>query len=118
MGAQAVSYQLLLQVREGLRLEIGALGPCRLPAGLYVYTGSARRGLEARIARHRRREKPRRWHIDWLTTHPAVEILAVLRSTLPECELNRATAGEIPVPGFGASDCRTGCGAHLKWIGP
>ena len=112
----AVSYQLLLRVAWEIEIEAGRLGKIRLPAGDYVYTGSARRGLEARIARHLRRDKPRRWHIDWLTTHPAVEVLAVLRSRIPECELNRATAGEVVVTGFGATDCHAGCGAHLKRI--
>ncbi len=114
----AVSYQLLLRLGRALELEVGRLGRVRLPAGDYVYTGSARRGLEARIARHLRRDKPRRWHIDWLTTHPEVTVLVVLRSRLPECELNRATAGEVVAPGFGASDCRAGCRAHLKRIQP
>ena len=35
-------------------------------AGVYVYTGSATRGLEARIARHQRADKKIRWHFDHL----------------------------------------------------
>ncbi len=113
-SARAISYQLVLRLQRAVRIQPGRLAATLLPAGDYVYTGSARRNLEARIARHLRRDKPCRWHIDWLTTRPEVEILCVLRSSLPECELNQATRGELIIPGFGASDCRRGCGAHLK----
>ena len=100
-----------------MRLTIGRLGAFRFPAGRYVYTGSARRNLEARIARHRRRDKKLRWHIDYLLAAPGVRVLSVRRSRRDECALNRSTSGSIPVPGFGASDCRAGCGSHLKYLG-
>ena len=113
----ACSYQLVIEVRRDLELEVGALGRCHFPAGTYVYTGSARRHLEARIKRHLRRDKPLRWHVDYLLAAPDVRIVEVQRSQLPECRLNARTEGEIPVPGFGASDCRKGCGSHLKRCG-
>lgn len=112
--ATPVSYQLLIDLPRRLRVEIGRLGVVELPAGRYVYTGSARRGLAARIARHLRADKPRRWHIDWLTTAAGVTVRERLRSARSECALNQATPGTIVVAGFGASDCRAGCGAHLK----
>jgi Uri superfamily endonuclease len=113
---QAISYQLLIEITRPLRRRVGGLGMIYLPAGRYVYTGSATRGLEARIARHLRRRKPLRWHIDYLTTAPGVRILDVLRSALPECRLNQSTRGELPIAGFGASDCTAGCGAHLRRV--
>ncbi len=116
MAPASISYQLLIDVPRAIRLEVGRLGWIDLPAGRYLYTGSARRALDARIARHLREQKPRRWHIDWLTTAPGVRVREHLRSTTPECELNRATPGTIPVAGFGASDCRAGCRAHLKRV--
>ena len=81
-----------------------------------MYTGSAKRNIEARIARHLRAEKALRWHIDYLLKAPGVRILEVKRSRRAECALNRAVRGRIPVAGFGASDCRAGCGAHLKYL--
>jgi len=108
------SYQLIIEVGRDLELEVGALGRCRFPAGTYVYTGSARRNLEARVRRHLRRDKSLRWHIDYLLLAPDVRIVEVQFSKLPECQLNARNGGEIPVPGFGASDCRRGCGSHLK----
>jgi Uri superfamily endonuclease len=111
------TYQLLIEVGRDLELQVGALGLCRFPAGTYVYTGSARRNLEARVERHLRRDKPLRWHVDYLLVAPDVRIVRVEFSQLPECQLNARTKGEIPVPGFGASDCRKGCGSHLKRCG-
>jgi Uri superfamily endonuclease len=100
-----------------VRVQIGRLGEFCFAAGCYVYTGSARRNLEQRIARHLRCEKRLRWHIDYLLAAPGVRITGVERSPDGECELNRRSAGTMPVPGFGASDCRQGCGSHLKYLG-
>lgn len=111
------TYQLFIDLAQPLRVRIGKLGEFDFPAGNYVYTGSARRNLEARIARHLRREKRLRWHIDYLLAAPGVTVTRVRRSDVAECALNQATAGSVPVPGFGASDCRQGCGSHLKFTG-
>lgn len=116
-GASPCTYQLVIEVSRPVEVTVGALGRQRFPAGIYVYTGSAARNLEARIERHLRREKTLRWHIDYLLAEPDVRIVEVRRSARPECELNARTAGSIPVPGFGASDCRNGCGSHLKLTG-
>jgi Uri superfamily endonuclease len=110
------TYQLRIEVRKPLRLQVGRLGRFDFPAGIYIYTGSAKRNLEARIARHLRREKTLRWHIDYLLTAAGVSVTAVQRSRRDECRWNRATKGEIVVPGFGASDCAAGCGSHLKRV--
>ncbi len=109
-----VSYQLLIEVAAPVRCRIGRLGEFVFAPGCYVYTGSARRALEARIARHLRPQKTLHWHIDYLLAAPGVSVVDVKRSARPECLLNRAARGIVVVPGFGASDCRAGCGAHLK----
>lgn len=111
------SYQLLIDVMRPVRCRIGRLGAFTFPVGRYVYSGSAKRGLEARIARHLRARKTLRWHIDYLLSAADVRIVAVVRSRHGECRLNRAVAGRVVVPGFGASDCTQGCGAHLKFLG-
>lgn len=110
------TYQLLIEVKAMVQISVGRLGLCRFPAGRYIYTGSAKRNLEARIARHLSREKRLHWHIDYLLLHPAVIVADVRRFYDGECELNRHTPGDIPVAGFGASDCRAGCGSHLKFL--
>jgi len=100
-----------------MRCTIGRLGEFDIPAGRYLYSGSARRGLEARIARHLRRQKRLRWHIDYLLRAPGVRVVGVIRSRRGECALNRSARGRVVVAGFGASDCRARCGAHLKYLG-
>jgi Uri superfamily endonuclease len=111
------TYQLLIDVAQPLRVQVGALGSVDFAAGRYVYTGSAKRNFEARVARHLRQEKAVRWHIDYLLTAPGVAVLDVRRSNEPECVLNQRAGGEVLIAGFGASDCRAGCGSHLRYFG-
>lgn len=111
------TYQLKITLASPARVSVGRLGAFDFPAGRYVYTGSARRNLDARIARHLRKEKTLRWHIDYLLAAPQAHVTGVARSTQPECALNQAGAGSVLIPGFGASDCRAGCGSHLKFLG-
>lgn len=88
-----------------------------LPAGAYAYAGSARGpgGLQARIARHLRPDKPMHWHADRLTSMGRVTGIAFTDS-MSECDLARMMAAlpgaAIPLAGFGSSDCRQ-CDAHL-----
>jgi Uri superfamily endonuclease len=90
-----------------------------LPAGRYAYCGSARGsgGIAARIGRHCRPEKKNHWHIDyllqvadvaetWWTTDEAwTECMAVMAL--------KSQGGTFPMPGFGSSDCKKRCPAHL-----
>jgi Uri superfamily endonuclease len=112
------SYQLLIVVREEPTIRIGKLGVYTFPGGRYLYTGSARRNLAARISRHRTQEKRAHWHIDYLLGAPGVRIDTVTHSAQSECVLNGLTGGEILIARFGATDCRAGCGSHLKFLGP
>ena len=112
-----ISYQLGIEVERPVRISVGRLGRFLFPAGRYVYTGSAKRNFEARIARHLRKEKTLRWHIDWLLAARGVTVATVKRSSEGECVLNQKLAGTVVVPGFGASDCRSGCGSHLRFLG-
>ncbi len=112
-----ITYQLLIEVTRPVRVTVGRLGQFTFPAGRYVYTGSARRNFEARVARHLRHAKALRWHIDYLLAATEVCVVGVRRYVDEECAINRATPGSLPVPGFGASDCRAGCGSHLKYLG-
>lgn len=117
IGKDFGTYVLLVRVSRRLCLRIGALGEHAFEAGWYVYTGSARRSLLQRVTRHLQKSKVARWHVDYLTSHPAARVVKVLLSTSGECETNKAIcriiAGEMPVKGFGASDCKAGCLAHL-----
>jgi len=109
-----ITYQLLIEIAQPVRVAVGALGTWDFPAGHYVYTGSGKRNLETRIARHSSAVKTLRWHIDYLLAARRVRVVGVQRFDEAECAVNQQTVGEIVVPRFGASDCRAGCGSHLK----
>ncbi len=111
------SYQLLIVVSRDLVLPVVCRGELGFPEGRYVYTGSARRGMGVRNRRHLIPGRPRRWHIDYLLAEPDVRVMAVERCREEECALNKRTRATPVNPGFGASDCRSGCGSHLKYLG-
>lgn len=46
------SYQLHIRVKKRVRVTVGTLGSFSFAAGLYVYTGSARRNIASRVHRH------------------------------------------------------------------
>lgn len=110
-----ISYQLHIIVLERCNIEIGKLGQFSFPPGLYIYTGSARKNIHARVVRHLSSKKKLRWHIDYLLNHPATQIIQVRFSSDVECFLNQQVDGQILIAGFGSSDCRSGCGSHLKY---
>jgi sugar fermentation stimulation protein A len=110
-------YALIIDIDAPLRLRIGRLGVGEIAPGRYLYVGSAQRGLGARIDRHLRRRKQKRWHIDYLTTKVRpTGAVAWLTGRDAECRLARALGEGWPTPvgGFGSSDCR--CRGHL--VGP
>lgn len=114
------SYQLHIFVAASIRIRVGALGIRLFPRGHYLYTGSAMRNLHPRVARHGRRKKKKRWHIDYLLAAKGVRIVRIVlhpSAAREECIRNRRASqlpgASIPVPGFGSSDCRASCGSHL-----
>lgn len=117
-GASSASGAYLLLIRLDVPIEFTLRGrPVRLAAGIYAYAGSANGpgGIKARVTRHMRKEKKLHWHVDRLTI-AAQEITALAFPGGTECALvaRMLASGvtEIPVSGFGSSDCRS-CKAHL-----
>ncbi len=114
----AGAYVLCLELAEPVRLPPRRFAGV-LPAGRYLYFGSARGpgGIRGRCVRHFRRPKKSHWHVDWLTDVAARMTVAAFPG-LGECDLVTwtrqagGTAISIPVPGFGSTDCRR-CAAHL-----
>ncbi|MFQ6075826.1 MAG: DUF123 domain-containing protein [Candidatus Bathyarchaeia archaeon] len=117
-------YTLIIEATKTATVNVGGLGAKYFPIGYYTYTGSAlgegASGLRGRITRHMRQEKKRRWHIDYLLSSPDVSIRAVVyseNSVGRECEIAQDIEGlegvRVIVKGFGSSDCRRGCLAHL-----
>jgi len=118
--AEPGTYVLLIEVTNPLELTVGKLGLVRLPPGHYAYFGSAHGpgGLHGRLARHVRRDRRRHWHIDYLTEiAPVSYVYYQARVELLECLWSQRLLGlsgaTTPALGFGSSDCRLGCLAHL-----
>ena len=116
------TYALALSLAAPADLTI-ARRRVQLPPGLYVYVGSAHGpgGLRARLGRHLRGDGRPRWHIDALRAVAEVVGWHVAVSPLRlECAWAQALAhlpgAAIPVPGFGATDCRAACPAHLVML--
>lgn len=112
-------YALALRLAEPLTLTIRRQF-YSLPSGIYIYVGSAYGpgGIRARLGRHLRSVGRPHWHID--SVRAVAEIIGwhyARRSASYECKWAQTLAARadttIPVPGFGASDCRSGCAAHL-----
>lgn len=116
LPAIAGAYLLAIRVGEDVPLGLPRLGNPVLASGWYFYCGSARGpgGIRARVARHMKRDKVLRWHVDRLTV-AAVERHAIAFADASECDLvaRLLRAGcTVPVPGLGSSDCRR-CESHL-----
>jgi sugar fermentation stimulation protein A len=108
------SYLLIVEVSRKTRLQAGKLAPGNFREGCYVYVGSAMGDLSARLARHQRKTKKLRWHIDYLTAEADRIIALPIRSSQRlECRIAQALSStlESGPGGFGSSDCR--CATHL-----
>ena len=110
-------YALLILLREKVRVKIRQRERTVAP-GLYVYIGSAQGpgGLRARIARHVRRSKRIKWHVDQLTVNGEVAAIVYSIGRSRECVLTRPLEENgftHPIRGFGSSDCTSGCTSHL-----
>ena len=116
LPVEAGAYGLTFRLDGPMILPIATLRNSVLAAGDHVYAGSAfgPGGIRARVTRHLRADKKPHWHIDHLSarawcidvrTYPGERECALVADMLAE-------GAEVPVPGFGSSDCRD-CAAHL-----
>ena len=112
-------YCLIIDVKKDIRVKIGARGEMLFEKGCYAYLGSAQNNLGKRLARHLTRDKPLRWHIDYLLAADGVRPVRVYIREAPreeECRMaDEFSRNRTPVPGFGCSDCN--CGSHLFRLG-
>jgi Uri superfamily endonuclease len=129
--AEPGSYLLWLHSLQTQDLIVGRLGRFNFPSGDYFYLGSAQGsgGLRTRLGRHLLGSGNPHWHIDHLRAATQVRGFGYqiklaepdAEPHLPlECVWSQKLAAlsevNLPVPGFGASDCRSGCTAHLVHI--
>jgi Uri superfamily endonuclease len=116
-GDQGGAYALALELPNPTMISAGAFGSHTLPAGAYIYGGSAMGpgGISARVRRHLRGTKRLHWHIDQLTTQPNIVAIGGF-SDIGECEIVRRVVERLdawqPVKGFGSSDCQC-CESHF-----
>lgn len=109
-------YILVLFLEEERTIHIGSLGPVAFHAGFYAYLGSAMGGLKKRLQRYYSARPNKRWHIDYLVEEAFLsETFVLLTSDKIECEISAYLSRhlEMPVRGFGASDCT--CFSHLYY---
>jgi Uri superfamily endonuclease len=82
-------YQLLIHLPENVSIAIGKKERWEFPKGYYIYTGSARNGLEKRVERHLRKDKKHFWHIDYLLDFATIkEVFSFTDGKFDECALN------------------------------
>jgi len=108
------SYLLIVETSRKIPLQAGGLAARNFLTGYHVYVGSAMSELSARLARHQRKTKKLRWHIDYLTAKAdRIVALPIRSSQRLECGIAKALAAILePGPrGFGSSDCN--CATHL-----
>ncbi|OGS23263.1 MAG: hypothetical protein A2252_09265 [Elusimicrobia bacterium RIFOXYA2_FULL_39_19] len=115
-------YCLIITLQKMQTIKVGKSGTREFKAGNYIYTGSAMGpgGLEARIGRHMKKAKKLKWHIDYLRVQ-AGSVLPIFAETgngNNECRVASMLCDKFePVEGFGNSDCKNGCPAHLVFAG-
>ena len=120
MKSKPGTYVLILQSETVEAVQIGKWGQMDLQPGYYAYVGSAfgPGGVKARVSRHCRAEKSKRWHIDYLREH--AQLVSVWYSHSPSrLEHRWATAlaqlpGALSIKRFGSSDCS--CESHLYFF--
>jgi Uri superfamily endonuclease len=112
------TYILGIEVNRDVRISIGKLGSVSFSKGFYLYIGSAKNRLNARLRRHLSADKKLFWHIDYLLTSSAAYLKQIWTDgDKRECAIvsliNNNLNSKI-VRGFGSSDCR--CPGHLVFI--
>ncbi len=112
--ADSGCYLLIVHLQKKETITIGALGSINFPPGYYVYVGSAKKHLSKRTARHLRKRKTLRWHIDYLIqAGDSVKALPIYNGEDLECPIARELSQYRTqlIPRFGSSDCT--CNSHL-----
>lgn len=120
---QAGNYVIVAYSAQPFSLEMKKFGLLELPAGYYLYCGSAHGpgGLRSRVSRHLDRQTRKFWHYDYLKGYLNPErVWWQVNPANFECataQFLAALAGaKCVVKGFGASDCREGCISHLVYL--
>lgn len=107
-------YIAVFYLSEEQFLSVGRLGKYTFKPGYYFYVGSAKKNLSSRLKRHSLKEKPLKWHIDYLSVKAKMLGAVIIEDQeRKECEIaaEMAQLFSRPAADFGSSDCR--CSGHL-----
>jgi len=112
-------YLLVLRLKKGQIIKAGKLPETYFKAGLYLYVGRAKRGLQNRLDRHLRKEKKLFWHVDYLLQKSTIAEVWIKYGSFDECQVIRQIKellriSVFPQKKFGSSDCR--CPSHLLYL--
>jgi Uri superfamily endonuclease len=99
-------YVVAAYVPRRESIVVGSLGAVCFQRGWHAYVGSARRGRAAPVARHRRADKPLRWHADYLFSRHAATLAWTFdvapahhaRSEGPEQQTHPAAPAKLTQP--------------------
>ncbi|MDK2981570.1 MAG: hypothetical protein PWQ55_1917 [Chloroflexota bacterium] len=123
LSKQAGNYVIVGCAAASFQVEIKKFGQLDLPAGYYLYCGSARGpgGLQSRVTRHLKTDTKSFWHYDYLKRYLTPrQVWWQANPQNYECEtaqfLFNQPGAQCTVRGFGASDCRRDCPAHLVYF--
>ncbi|WP_137743132.1 GIY-YIG nuclease family protein [Robertmurraya siralis] len=111
-------YSIHLHISDEIKVEVGKLGSILFKKGEYIYVGSAKRNIIARINRHIKEEKVQKWHFDYLRPHGIITKIITYETSIGECQLaeklRKESGGCWPVKKFGSTDCK--CPSHLIFV--
>ncbi|MEM2934840.1 MAG: GIY-YIG nuclease family protein [Candidatus Thermoplasmatota archaeon] len=104
-------YILIIEIEKDKKIKIGKK-EAYFKKGYYAYIGSAMNSIEKRIERHLRKEKRKRWHIDYLLEEGKIKKIFYKESKFKEeCDIAKKFDSFEAIPEFGSSDCK--CKSHL-----
>lgn len=110
-------YSIELLVESEGQITVGKLGTFFFPKGKYIYVGSAKNNIVARVKRHFLIDKKLRWHFDYLRPIGQITNIHTYCNAITECELFEELLNEKKgielIKGFGSSDCN--CKTHLLY---
>lgn len=112
-------YAVFFFMEEDRTLAIGKLGTYHFLKGRYIYIGSAKKNILARVNRHLKVDKVFRWHFDYLRPYGTITEVKSFDDKVGECELAECLKSRYlatyPMKKFGSSDCS--CYSHLLFLG-
>ncbi len=113
-GKDSGDYVMVMKLDKDKNIEIASRGYVHFDAGYYLYVGAAKKNLQKRIDRHKRKKKKYHWHIDYLREHcEVIAVLPIRSSNDLECKIAEKIEkiADWKIEGFGSSDCS--CKSHL-----